>query len=170
MLMQHAGADVGVSCPQFANGGDRDCSSACCMKALSRELRGNLWVGQPGFGELIDPRKQLRIVTGIRLPMDGRSDPFHREMSADPDNFDFDAIKSQPGRNDAANEGAQQPLFVGITNLSGFPQSWQCWANLLQLLAQLWRKLRRCWAMFKALSLFFGLTQSHELFFPPFLQ
>src|SRR5215471_19220561 len=157
MLMQHTGADVRVSCPQFANGGDRDRSSACCMKALSRELRGNLWVGQPGFGELIDPRKQLRIVTGIRLPLVGRSYADHREMSADPDNFDFDAIKSQPGRNDAANEGAQQPLFVGITNLSAGPQGWQCWTNLLQLLAQFWSKLRREGAMFKALCLFFGL-------------
>src|SRR5436305_11452811 len=108
------------------------------MKALSCELSGNLRIGQ--FAEQINPREQLLVIPRIRLAVDGWDDLDQREMSADPDDFDFDEINGDLGGNHTGDQRAQQTLFVLIADLATAPQSWERWSYLFELLTQLWSK------------------------------
>ena len=81
------------------------------MKALCGELSGNLWIGQSLFGEQINTRDQLLVITRIRLAVDGWDDLGQREMSTDPDDFDFDEINGDLGRNHPARSESAANAF-----------------------------------------------------------
>src|SRR6266550_3765436 len=140
------------------------------MEALCGELSGNLWIGQSLFGEQINTRDQLLVITRIRLAVDGWDDLGQREMSADPDNFDFDEVNGDLSGNHTGDQRAQQTLFVLIADLSTSPQSWKRWSHLFERLSQLWSKSGKDRTLLKAFCLFFCLPLCQQFLFPPPLQ
>src|SRR6266480_3881320 len=136
------------------------------MKALSCELSGNLRISQSLFGEQINPREQLLVIPRIRLAVDGWDDLDQREMSTDPDDFDFDEINGDLGGNHTGDQSAQQTLFVLIADLSTGPQSWKRWSHLFERLSQFGSKRGKERTLLKALGLFFCLPLRQQFLFP----
>src|SRR5712691_476023 len=136
------------------------------MKAFCSELSGNLRIGQSLFGEQINTCYQLLVITRIRLAVDGWDDLGQREMSTDPDDFDFDEVNGDLGRNHTRDQSAQQTLFVLIADLSTCPQSWERWSHLFELLTQCWSKSGKNRSLLKAFCLFFCLPLRQQFLVP----
>src|SRR2546421_4111066 len=89
-----------------------------------------------------------------------------REMAADPDNLDGNAVGGRPLDNDPGNQAPQQGLALGVTELLARPQLRQSLAQVQQLLAEFWGQRRLTGLMRKAFRGLFGLTEGPEGVFP----
>src|SRR6266849_5063180 len=88
-------------------------------------------------------------------------------MSTNPDDFDFDEVNGDLGRNHPRDQRAQQTLFVLIADLSTCPQSWERWSHLFELLTQVASKSGKDRTLLKAFCLFFCLPLRQQFLFPP---